>query len=106
MTNKASRVTVHVKQSTGSYELVLSGVLFGILGFWLDRRLGSTPWLLIAFTLAGFVGAALSVYYRYRAEIERLQAETAELRAEQLRREQDRRDQAAALRKARKQVAG
>jgi ATP synthase protein I len=37
--------------------------LFGLLGWWLDRRLGTTPWLLI---LLIFVGAGAAFYSMYR----------------------------------------
>ncbi len=67
-------------QSTGGYELVLSGVLFALFGLWLDKRLGITPVLTIVLTIVGFTGAVLNIYYRYKREIERLEAETAELR--------------------------
>lgn len=80
VTSNQRRLTDHASRSTGSYELMLSAVVFGLFGFWLDRRLGITPALMITFTVLGFVGAGLSLYYRYRADIARLQAETAELR--------------------------
>ena len=80
MTSRPSRLTGHVNQSTGGYELVLSAVVFGLIGWWLDRRLGWTPFLLVSFTILGFVGATVSIYYRYRAQIEKLQAETKAMR--------------------------
>ena len=80
MTTERSRLTKHVNSSTGSYELALSAVVLGLLGLWLDTRLGTTPLLTVALTVLGFVGAGLSLYYRYRAEISRINAETAELR--------------------------
>ena len=78
-TNRPS-VTAHVNQSNGGIELALSAVLFGLVGWWLDRRLGTTPLLLLPFTLLGFVGAGLSLYFRYRAQIARLREEAAALR--------------------------
>lgn len=75
-----------LQQSSGSYELVLSAVILGLLGLLLDRWLGITPVLTIVFTLLGFVGAGVSIYYRYRHQIATLQNETNELRAEQARR--------------------
>lgn len=76
------RLTDHANQSTGSYELALSAVVFGLLGWWLDHRLGITPVLLITFTIIGFIGAGLSLYYRYTAEIARLRAEAKTMREE------------------------
>ncbi|MEM7337306.1 MAG: AtpZ/AtpI family protein [Actinomycetota bacterium] len=82
MSSTRSRFTEHANQTTGSYELALAVVVFGLFGWWLDRRLDSTPWLLIVFTVLGFVGAGLSIYYRYRAQIAHLQEEAASLRAQ------------------------
>lgn len=76
------RLTEHANQTTGSYELALAVVVFGLFGWWLDTRFDSTPWLILAFTVLGFIGAGLSLYYRYRAQIARIQQETADLRAE------------------------
>ena len=64
-------------QSTGGYELVLSGVIFALIGLWLDERLGITPVLTIVLTVVGFTGAVLNVYYRYRRDMARLDAEAA-----------------------------
>ncbi len=66
-----------IGQGTGGYEIVLSGVLFSLAGLWLDRRLGTIPLLTIGLTVVGFVGAVLNVYYRYKRDIERLDAEDA-----------------------------
>lgn len=67
-------------QATGGYDLVLTGVIFALAGLWLDKRLGITPVLTIVLTLVGFTGSVLNIYYRYRNEIERLDAETAALK--------------------------
>ena len=37
--------------------------LFGLLGWWLDRRLGTGPWLLVLMIFAG-AGAAFYTMYR------------------------------------------
>ncbi len=68
-------------RSSGSYELVLSAVVLGLIGLWIDRRLGVTPAFTIGLTIAGFIGAGASLYYRYKYEISRLQAETTALRS-------------------------
>jgi F0F1-type ATP synthase assembly protein I len=67
-------------QSTGGYELVLSGVILALLGLWLDRTLGTTPILTILLAVAGFVGATANLFYRYKRDIARLEAETLALR--------------------------
>ncbi len=82
MDAETPRLNEQLLQSSGSYELVLSAVLLGLFGLYLDSRLGSTPWLAVAFTVAGFAGSTASIYYRYRHRISELQAETTALRAE------------------------
>lgn len=54
--------------STGDYAgmgLQFGGsiVLFAYAGYWLDRRLGTSPWLLL---LLVFVGAGAAFYSMYR----------------------------------------
>lgn len=69
-----------MNQSTGGFELVLSGVIFCLAGLWLDKRLGTVPLFTIVLAVVGFGGAVANIYYRYTREIERLEAETAELK--------------------------
>lgn len=71
------RLTEDMSQSTGGYELVLSGVLFALAGVWLDRKLGTTPLFIIVLTIVGFTGAVLNIYYRYKRDMARLDAESA-----------------------------
>jgi F0F1-type ATP synthase assembly protein I len=55
-------------RSAGSYELVLSGVIFALGGLLVDRWLGTTPWLTCLAAVVGFAGATVSLYYRYQAQ--------------------------------------
>ncbi len=75
------RWTSDYRQSSGGYEVVLIGVLFALAGVWLDRLLGTVPWFTIVLTVVGFVGAVANVYYRYKRDMERLEAEAAARRA-------------------------
>ena len=67
-------------------EIVVTPLLFALLGWWLDSLLGTGPvlaiaeWrrrqsqrvvLAIAFGLFGIVGQAIRIYYQYRARMER-----------------------------------
>jgi F0F1-type ATP synthase assembly protein I len=70
-----------MNQSSGGFELILSGVIFAFIGLWLDRRLGTVPVFTIVLTIVGFGGAVANIYYRYKREIERLDAETAVMRS-------------------------
>ena len=72
---------MHVADSSGSYELVLSGVIFGLFGWWLDRRLGMSPVFVIVFSILGAVGGCLSLFYRYKYRIAQIHEETAALKA-------------------------
>ncbi len=63
-------------------ELVLSAVLFGLVGLWIDSKAGTTPLFVLVFTLLGFAGAAISVYYRYRSDIAHLEAARDDARVE------------------------
>ncbi len=78
--DEKSRLGRDISQSSGGYDMVLSGVLFALFGLWLDRRLGTIPLFTIVLTVVGFVGSVLNVYYRYKRDIERIEAETAALR--------------------------
>ncbi|MFV0523118.1 MAG: AtpZ/AtpI family protein [Acidimicrobiales bacterium] len=69
MSQRRTSVTRQAKHSVGSYELVLSSLIFGLGGWWLDRRLGTTPILACSLATVGFVGSACSLYYRYKARM-------------------------------------
>jgi F0F1-type ATP synthase assembly protein I len=64
-------------RSTGSFELVLSPLLLGVLGFWLDHQLGTVPLFTILLALAGIAGAVANVYYGYRHAMRQLAAAKA-----------------------------
>lgn len=55
-----------VRRSSGSYELVASAVLLGLLGFGLDIWIGYLPIFTVSLGLLGFFGAAISIFYRYK----------------------------------------
>lgn len=69
-----------ISQSSGGYDMVLAGVLFALIGLWIDKRIGTVPLFTIVLTIVGFTGSVLNVYYRYKRDIERIEAETAALR--------------------------
>jgi len=49
-----------------SIALVITPLLFGLLGAFIDSRLGTRPAFMLALVTLGAVGAFLSAYYRYR----------------------------------------
>lgn len=73
-------LTAQLNQSAGAYELVLSAVFLGFVGYWIDGWLGTRPVVMIVFVILGLLGAGLSMYYRYKHQIAELNAETALLR--------------------------
>lgn len=75
-TSQRSDLTQGLHRSTGSYELVLGAVLCALGGLVIDRTIGTTPWLTVAFAVFGFVGATVSIYYRYQQAM----AEHAQMR--------------------------
>ena len=64
---KQRQVAEQLSSSHGSFELVMSPLLLGLAGFWLDSKLGTTPWITIGATLFGIVGAATKLYLHYKA---------------------------------------
>jgi F0F1-type ATP synthase assembly protein I len=63
-------------RSTGSFELVLSPLVLGFLGFLLDRSIGTVPVFTIVFAVAAMAGAAARVYYGYRYAMRQLEQAT------------------------------
>ena len=55
-----------INASSGSYELVFAAVILGLVGFGLDTWFGTRPLLTIILSCVGFLGAAVSIFYRYR----------------------------------------
>ena len=67
-------------QGAGSYlghglQFAVSVVLFLYLGQWLDRKLGTDPWLLLVCLFLGAGGSFYSIYRRLMADLERDEAE-------------------------------
>ena len=67
--SQRSDLTQSVHRSSGSFELVLGAVLFSLIGLLLDRGMGTLPLFTVILAVAGFAGAAVSIYYRYKAQM-------------------------------------
>ena len=67
--SQRSDITQSVHRSSGSFELVIGAVIFALIGLLVDRSTGTTPLFMLIFAFAGFIGAAISIYYRYKAAI-------------------------------------
>jgi len=61
-------------RTTGGFELVFSPLLLALVGYGLDRLLGTLPLFTIVLAVAGLTGAVIKLYYTYRAEMEQHEA--------------------------------
>jgi F0F1-type ATP synthase assembly protein I len=57
-------------RTTGGFELVFSPLLLALVGYGLDRLLGTLPVLTIVFAVLGLGGAVVKLYFTYRYEME------------------------------------
>lgn len=62
-------LTSQLNRSHGSFELVLSPVILGVLGFLADRWMGTVPVLTVVAVIVGFAGAAVKIFYAYEVEM-------------------------------------
>ncbi len=67
----SDEVATGVRRSTGSYELAVAVVILGFAGWLADRWLETLPIFTAVFSVLGFLGASISIYYRYRESIAR-----------------------------------
>lgn len=63
-------LTQSMHRSAGSFELVMSPLLLGLIGLWVDSRLDTSPFVTVIFCLIGLSGAAVKIYYGYDHEME------------------------------------
>ncbi len=61
-------------QSHGGFELALTPLVFGALGYWLDGLTGTRPVLTVLFVLLAFGGVVAKTYYMYRFNFDRATA--------------------------------
>ncbi len=69
---RPTKLTETLLQSTGGYELVFSALIMGFLGYAVDRWAGTTPVFVLVFSVFGFLGAAVSIYYRFKHQLQLL----------------------------------
>ena len=51
-------------------EFVGTPVIFFLVGFWIDHRLGTSPGFAVALFVLAVVGVGVSAYYRYKAAMD------------------------------------
>ena len=61
-------------RTTGGFELVFSPLLLALVGYGLDRLLGTLPIFTIVFAVVGLAGAVAKMYFTYRYEMEQHEA--------------------------------
>ncbi len=66
-----------------AFELVLTPAIFGLAGFALDRWLGLTPLFTIVLTLWALAVVTFMAWYRYEAEMRRVEEGAVWARARQ-----------------------
>jgi F0F1-type ATP synthase assembly protein I len=54
-----------------AFEFAATSAIFGLIGWWIDRRLGTQPLFIIVLTVACLVGQFAKVWYAYNAEMDR-----------------------------------
>jgi F0F1-type ATP synthase assembly protein I len=59
-----------------AFELAVTPMLFGGLGWLLDRWIGIAPVLTIAFAIFAITGTGVSAWYRYKAQMDEAEAGT------------------------------
>lgn len=68
---KTTAVTRQLDNSHGSFELVLSPVILALGGWWIDGKVGTSPWFAVVGALMGVIGATVKIVIAYRADMAR-----------------------------------
>ena len=71
--NKGKERNAEPKSSVHSLELVITMILFILVGRFIDSRFDTTPIWTLIFTFIGIFGSFASAFYRYREVSERLE---------------------------------
>lgn len=66
---RGRELTRSMHRSSGSFELAFSPLLLGLLGFLVDRWLGTVPFVTVAVVVLGFAGVVVKLYYGYESEM-------------------------------------
>lgn len=67
-------------RSSGSFELLLAPLLFGLLGLWLDARVGTRPVFAVTLAVLAVLGAFCRQYFGYRHAMAQAAADRLQLR--------------------------
>jgi len=69
LSEESQKVTRQFGKHGGGIELALASVVFGLLGLWIDSKIGTTPILFLGFFIFGFLGSVFGSYYRFKEEM-------------------------------------
>lgn len=67
-------VTTQAYKNSGGYELVFSPAILGVVGFLLDRWLGTLPIFTVSLVIVALAGVCVKLYYGYKFEMEQHEA--------------------------------
>lgn len=73
-TSQRREFTQQMGKSSGSYELVLSPVLFALLGYLIDHWLGTVPVFTVVFAVVALLGVTVKIYFSYKHDMEEHEA--------------------------------
>lgn len=60
--NEKSGMMRYMKYSVIGFELAGSIIVGGAIGYWLDLKLGTDPWMFIFWVICGFIAGFRSLY--------------------------------------------
>ena len=60
---------------TAAFELVATPALFGLIGYFIDRWLGTGPWFMIVLTVVVAAYEIWKLWYQYTVKMTELEAE-------------------------------
>jgi F0F1-type ATP synthase assembly protein I len=76
---KVSTLATHAPDSiTRGMEIAGTVLAFLLIGWFIDRRLGSTPWFMIVLVVLALVAQFLKLFYVYNAQMSRLESQRRE----------------------------
>lgn len=56
-------------RSSGGFELALSPLLMGVVGYMVDRWFGTAPVITVVFAVLGLIGVCVKIYFGYRSDM-------------------------------------
>jgi F0F1-type ATP synthase assembly protein I len=77
-------LTRQLNRSHGSFELVVSPLILGLIGWWIDGKAGTGPLFVILLAVMGVLGAIVKIYYEYRANMANVAADSRAVREQKI----------------------